>query len=31
VQFVIMDNSEEVNRNLNLGNYFLAAVNDNLW
>ena len=29
-QFVIMDNSEEVNRNLNLGNYFLAAVNDNL-
>ena len=30
VQFVIMDNSEEVNRNLNLGNYFLAAVNDNL-
>ena len=30
VQFVIMDNGEEVNRNLNLGNYFLAAVNDNL-
>ena len=30
IQFVIMDNSEEVNRNLNLGNYFLAAVNDNL-
>lgn len=30
VQFVVMDNSEEVNRNLNLGNYFLAAVNDNL-
>ena len=30
VQLVIMDNSEEVNRNLNLGNYFLAAVNDNL-
>ena len=30
VQFVVMDNGEEVNRNLNLGNYFLAAVNDNL-
>lgn len=30
VQFVVMDNYEEVNRNLNKGNYFLAAVNDNL-
>lgn len=31
VQFVVMDNYEEVNSNINKGNYFLAAVNDNLW
>ena len=30
VQFVVMDNYEEVNSNINKGNYFLAAVNDNL-
>lgn len=31
VQFVVMDNYEEINSNINKGNYFLAAVNDNLW
>ena len=30
VQFVVMDNYEEINSNINKGNYFLAAVNDNL-
>ena len=31
IQFVVMDNYAEINSNLNKGNYFLAAVNDNLW
>ena len=31
IQFVVIDNYAEINSNLNKGNYFLAAVNDNLW